>query len=78
MEGYNRLVDLGYKKHYRLDHGKDEFVNGHSRINGIEGFWGYAKTRLAKFRGMDKRTFLLHWKKQSSGTLTASTICTKC
>lgn len=60
--GYNGLVDLGYKKHYRLDHGKNEFVRGKSHINGIEGFWGYAKTRLAKFKGMNKKTFLLHLK----------------
>ena len=60
--GYNGLVDLGYKKHYRLDHGKDEFVRGKSHINGIEGFWGYAKTRLTKFKGMNKHTFLLHLK----------------
>jgi len=32
------IVDLGYKKHYRLDHGKNEFVRGKSHINGIEGF----------------------------------------
>ncbi len=60
--GYNGLVDLGYKKHYRLDHGNNEFVRGQSHINGIEGFWGYAKTRLTKFKGMNKRTFLLHLK----------------
>jgi transposase-like protein len=57
--GYNGLVDLGYKKHYRLDHGRDEFVRGHSHINGIEGFWGLAKTRLVKFKGMNKKTFYL-------------------
>ena len=60
--GYNGLVDLGYKKHYRLDHGKNEFVKGKSHINGIEGFWGYAKTRLSKFKGMHKNTFYLHLK----------------
>ncbi|MBW1713972.1 MAG: IS1595 family transposase, partial [Deltaproteobacteria bacterium] len=31
-------------------------------INGIEGFWGYAKTRLVKFRGMHPQTFYLHLK----------------
>lgn len=60
--GYNGLVDLGYKKHYRLDHEKDEFVSGKSHINGIEGFWGFAKTRLAKFRGFNKKQFYLHLK----------------
>jgi transposase-like protein len=43
---YNGLVDLGYQKHFRVRHGDDEFVRGKSHINGIESFWGYAKTRL--------------------------------
>lgn len=60
--GYNGLVDVGYKKHYRVDHGADEFVNDKSHINGIEGFWGFAKSRLAKFKGMKQSTFYLHLK----------------
>ena len=60
--GYNGLVDLGYKKHCRVDHGKNEFARGNSHINGIESFWGFAKTRLLKFRGMNKKTFYLHLK----------------
>jgi len=39
-----------------------EFARGEAHINGIEGFWGYAKSRLAKFRGMRQRTFYLHLK----------------
>jgi len=60
--GYNGLVDLGYKKHFRVDHGADEFTNGQSHINGIEGFWGLAKNRLTKFKGIHKHTFYLHLK----------------
>ena len=60
--GYNGLVDLGYKKHFRVKHGEDEFVCGNSHINGIESFWAYAKTRLYRFRGMSKSTFHLHLK----------------
>ncbi len=30
--------------------------------NGIESFLGYAKTRLVKFKGMDKNMFELHLK----------------
>lgn len=59
--GYNGLVDIGYG-HFRVDHGKDEFSRGHTHVNGIEGFWGIAKVRLAKFRGMAKSTFYLHLK----------------
>jgi transposase-like protein len=60
--GYDGLVDLGYKKHFRVNHGSNEFVQEKSHINGIESFWGYAKTRLSRFRGMNKSTFHLHLK----------------
>jgi len=60
--GYNGLVDVGYGKHLRVDHGRDEFVNGNAHINGIEGFWGFAKSRLTRFRGMSHSTFYLHLK----------------
>jgi transposase len=60
--GYNGLVDVGYGKHLRVDHNKDEFAKGRNHINGIEGFWGYAKTRLYRFRGMAPSTFNLHLK----------------
>ena len=60
--GYNGLVDLGYAKHLRVDHGRNEFATSTSHINGIEGFWGFAKTRLVKCRGMHPATFYLHLK----------------
>lgn len=60
--GYNGLVDLGYKKHYRVDHNKNEFATTESHINGIENFWGLAKVRLSKFRGLSRNTFYLHLK----------------
>jgi len=37
-------------------------IRGNSHMNGIESFWGYAKTRLVKFKGMDKKMFNLHLK----------------
>ncbi len=60
--GYDGLVDIGYDKHFRVHHGKNEFVSGKSHINGIESFWSYAKIRLVKFRGIDKKNFNLHLK----------------
>ena len=60
--GYDGLVDLGYKKHYRVHHGANEFANGKRHINGIESFWSYAKRRLMKFHGIPKTTFYLHLK----------------
>jgi len=47
--GYDGLVDVGYKKHYRIRHGRDEFVDGKNHINGIESFWSFAKIRMEKF-----------------------------
>lgn len=60
--GYHGLVDLGYKKHFRVNHMINEFSSQQSHINGIESFWAYAKTRLYKFRGMRPETFYLHLK----------------
>jgi len=59
---YDGLVSMGYKKHYRIAHGKNEFADGKNHINGIENFWGIAKVRLAKFRGLSKDKFYLHLK----------------
>ena len=60
--GYNGLVDVGYGKHFRIDHGRNEFAKGSTHVNGIEGFWGFSKTRLSRFRGMRKSSFYLHLK----------------
>lgn len=59
---YDGLVNYGYKKHYRVMHGENEFADGHNHINGIENFWGLCKVRLVKFRGVHKHTFYLHIK----------------
>ena len=60
--GYNGLVDIGYKKHYRVNHGSDQFAKGKSHINGIESFWAFAKGRLTKFHGIADSIFYLHLK----------------
>ncbi len=60
--GYDGLVDLGYQRHFRVEHGNNEFANAHSHINGIESFWAFAKTRLVRFRGLHKHTFYFHLK----------------
>lgn len=62
FRSYDGIVHMGYRKHYRVHHDRDEFVRGNSHINGIEGFWGIAKTRLVKFKGMSRSTFYLHLK----------------
>jgi transposase-like protein len=60
--GYDGLVDVGYSKHYRVNHGDNEFANSQSHINGIESFWSFAKRRLQKFNGVPAETFYLHLK----------------
>ena len=59
--GYNGLVDVGYAKHFRVNHGNNEFAHGHCHINGIESFWSFTKRRLAKFNGVTAN-FELHLK----------------
>jgi len=60
--GYDGLVDLGYERHRRVNHGENEFALGPNHINGIESFWSFAKARLAKFHGVKRETFPLHLK----------------
>ncbi|CAB1209899.1 IS1595 family transposase [Acinetobacter bouvetii] len=60
--GYEGLVDIGHDKHFRVNHGANEFADGERHINGIESFWSYAKRRLAKFNGVAKHTFYFHLK----------------
>jgi transposase len=62
FKAYDGLADFGYKKHYRVKHGENEFAVGTNHINGIENFWGLCKVRLAKFRGVHKHKFYLHIK----------------
>jgi len=61
-KAYDGLVNAGYKHHYRVKHGDDMFTNGRAHVNGIENFWGIAKTRLMRFRGIRSDKFYLHLK----------------
>ena len=60
--GYDGLVDVGFDKHLRVNHGANEFARGSVHVNGIESFWSYAKRRLAQFNGVAPKTFYLHLK----------------
>ena len=75
FKAYDTLVSMGYRKPYRVHHGKNEFVEKEKRriknhIKGIENFWGLAKVRLSKFRGMNKDTFYLHLKEWNLDSIT--------
>jgi transposase len=58
-KAYDGLVDLGYQKHFRVRHTANVFATPTCHINGIESFWGTAKTRLMKRRGI--RAAYLYW-----------------
>ncbi len=60
--GYDGLVDVGYAKHLRVEHGNNEFGSGSRHIKGIESCWSFAKRRLQKFNGVPAHTFYLHLK----------------
>ena len=64
--GYDGLVDIGYAKHYRVNHSHNQFaLKGEDgatvTVNGIESFWSFTKRRLAKFNGYSSN-FDLHLK----------------
>ena len=60
FRSYDGLVSYGFK-HERIDHGL-KFANGKVYINGIEGFWSFAKERLTKYHGIDPGKFPLYLK----------------
>ena len=62
MESLRRACKRRIQKHYRVTHCDDVFANGRAHVNGIENFWGVAKNRLAKMRGITRKNFNLHLK----------------
>lgn len=60
FRSYDSLMFCGYR-HLRIDHQK-RFATGKVYINGLEGFWSYAKERLIKFHGVSQEKFPLYLK----------------
>jgi transposase len=60
FRSYDALMCCGYR-HLKVDHGK-RFSTGKVYINGLEGFWSYAKERLIKHHGVSKEKFPLYLK----------------
>lgn len=57
------LVGWGCKRHCRVSRGENGSVergNPGDRIDGIEGFWGYAKDRPVKYQGAPEEDLYLH------------------
>lgn len=59
FRSYNSLSRFG--KHHKIDH-QNKFASSHNHINGIEGFWSYAKRFLQKYNGVSKKNFYLYLK----------------
>jgi len=58
--GYDSLMFCGYR-HLKINH-KKLFAQGKVYINGIEGFWSFAKERIMKHHGVSKKKFPLYLK----------------
>jgi transposase len=57
---YDSLMFCGYR-HLSLDH-KKHFSRGKVYINGLEGFWSWAKERLIKHHGISPKWFPFYLK----------------
>ena len=62
---YASLIMRG--KHKVVSHGMDEYARGDAHINGMEGFWSYAKTWMYHYRGVLKQYFHLYLKEIEFG-----------
>ena len=60
FRSYNSLMFCGYR-HLKVDHNK-RFASGKVCINGLEGFWSWAKERLLKHHGVSPKNFPLYLK----------------
>jgi len=62
-DGFRSYADLKqYGKHNIIRHDKDEFAKEKNHINGIEGFWSFAKERFHKYHGINKVNYLFYLK----------------
>jgi len=60
FKSYDSLMFCGYR-HLSVDH-QERFSSGKVYINGLEGFWSWAKERLIKHHGVSKGQFPLYLK----------------
>ncbi|MEN9626158.1 MAG: hypothetical protein RL557_486 [archaeon] len=62
-DGWKSYASLEqYGKHNIIDHDKELVDKNHNHINGIEGFWSFAKERFHKYHGIDKQNYPLYVK----------------
>jgi hypothetical protein len=60
-----------------VHHSANEFARGRRHINGIESFWSYAKTRLARLRGIRSIAFFPTSRKPNGASITDMITSTK-
>jgi transposase len=60
FRSYDSLMFCGYR-HLKVDHAR-YFSSGKVYINGMEGFWSWAKERFIKHHGVSKEYFPLYLK----------------
>lgn len=60
FHAYDALMFCGFR-HLQVDHAV-HFRRGRVYINGLEGFWSYAKERLMKHHGISPKRFPLYLK----------------
>ena len=61
FRSYDGLVLDGFK-HYRINHQECFAMSKRQHINGIENFWGYAKTKLKSYYGVSREHFYFYLK----------------
>ena len=61
FRSYDGLVLDGFK-HYRINHQECFAASKRQHINGIENFWGYAKTKLKSYYGVSREHFYFYLK----------------
>ena len=62
-DGWKSYASLEqYGKHNIIRHDKDEFAREKNHINGIEGFWSFAKERFHKYHGIKKNNYSFYLK----------------
>ena len=59
FKSYTGIAANGYV-HRLVNHGEGEYVRGRAHVNGLEGFWGYLKRKLAAKGGVRKERLPLY------------------
>lgn len=74
--GYDGLVDIGFDKHLRVNHGDNEFACGERHINGIESFGAMRKSGSVNLMELTRRCFICILKKRNIASIIVMVIYT--